>query len=692
MPIYSGTTYEALQPSSVLPGLAATAMADIELDSGLDIKHDQDSNIAPGSIGKVHNLYQSKPDKYGSSTWVDKYPEDLEEPAENSKTARYALLVRNRKSYAAHKKLQIDSFLVQSPLLKTVLGRVFKNYPGITTSLERLKFNPPFKPFVHRWADFIAALRDEEDLETKSHLQLLHDIMEEELREDLKAKDDHILNGVTTYENCWMLFEPGSIVFSKNACESVALRLKDASYGAGSYNLQCSKIDWDGNRFGYSQVHEGISLFGGTKAITELEVFPLQYHDRPNEIIKELVERGRIFERLSGYHYKQYTGIAYGSGPWGMVNYNVDSRILIDTYAWNRFNPNNRVRVGPLDSSSSQYSVKEMNGGWDDEEAEKWNGEDADEYTSDEDENPPPKKKSQSKETPRQVLTNEQLLLCSTTIRGYSLRNKKWLTFSIRSIGEIRWNDTAFDRLVLPQDHKELILALIESQVANKETFDDVIQGKGKGMIMLLSGPPGVGKTLTAESVSENIRAPLYIMSAGDLGTTSSDVESSLSNVLEMCTKWNAVLLIDEADVFLEQRSSHDLERNKLVSIFLRLLEYYEGILFLTTNRVNDIDPAFQSRIHISMEYQPLSSLSRRQIWSSFLASMGGGANSPTKSKLKPYHFEDKDLDKLAEYQMNGREIKNVLKTAQLLAGRKGEGLAVGHVESVLGIEKRHVR
>lgn len=62
------------------------------------------------------------------------------------------------------------------------------------------------------------------------------------------------------------------------------------------------------------------------------------------------------------------------------------------------------------------------------------------------------------------------------------------------------------------------------------------------------------------------MRAPLYMMSAGDLGLDSRTVESSLSNVLEMCTKWNAILLLDEADVFLEQRSAHDLERNKLVS------------------------------------------------------------------------------------------------------------------------------
>ena len=198
---------------------------------------------------------------------------------------------------------------------------------------------------------------------------------------------------------------------------------------------------------------------------------------------------------------------------------------------------------------------------------------------------------------------------------------------------------------------------------------------------MLLSGPPGVGKTLTAESVAENMHAPLYMMSAGDLGLESYNVENSLSNVLEMATKWNAVLLLDEADVFLEQRSAHDLERNKLVSIFLRMLEYYEGVLFLTTNRVDNLDAAFQSRIHISMEYNELSASSRRHVWCNFLSSGG----------KKDHNFSDADLDALAEYAMNGREIKNVLKTAQLLASKKGEGLGIEHVKSVLAIEKRHI-
>lgn len=169
-------------------------------------------------------------------------------------------------------------------------------------------------------------------------------------------------------------------------------------------------------------------------------------------------------------------------------------------------------------------------------------------------------------------------------------------------------------------------------------------------------------------------------MAASDLGSHSSDVESNLSNILEMCQKWNSVLLLDEADVFLEERSSHDLERNKLVSIFLRILEYYSGILFLTTNRAANIDPAFQSRIHISMVYQELSRSSRRHVWRNFIEA------SPQECE-----FSEGDLDTLAGYRMNGREIKNVLKTAQLLASRKKARLGFGHVRSVLGIEKRFV-
>jgi len=168
----------------------------------------------------------------------------------------------------------------------------------------------------------------------------------------------------------------------------------------------------------------------------------------------------------------------------------VDSRIIIDTYAWNRFNPNRQVSLSSLTKPSKQAAMPIDSDEEEDEEDEEYSDE---EYDSNVDCGSAEKQTLTS-------LTKDQLLLCSASLKGYSLRNKKWLTFSIGSVKDIKYNDDAFESLVLPADHKELILALTESQVANKESFDDVIQGKGKGMIMLLSGPPGVGKTLTAES------------------------------------------------------------------------------------------------------------------------------------------------------------------------------------------------
>lgn len=193
---------------------------------------------------------------------------------------------------------------------------------------------------------------------------------------------------------------------------------------------------------------------------------------------------------------------------------------------------------------------------------------------------------------------------------------------------------------------------------------------------MLLSGGPGIGKTLTAESVAENMRVPLYMMSAGDLGIKSSEVESSLTTILEMVAKWNAVLLLDECDVFLEARSAHDLERNKIVSIFLRTLEYYEGILFLTTNRVKNMDPAFDSRIHIKMEYPGLDKQARMQVWNNFLKGL-------------EHEISEEEMALLAGVEINGRQIKNILKTGGLLARHKGVKLGYVHLRTVLDVEKR---
>lgn len=84
------------------------------------------------------------------------------------------------------------------------------------------------------------------------------------------------------------------------------------------------------------------------------------------------------------------------------------------------------------------------------------------------------------------------------------------------------------------------------------------------------------------------------------------EVERNLHHNFRMAHKWGCVLLLDEADVFLAKRNKTDLRRNAVTSVFLRSLEYYAGILFLTTNRVGGIDPAFKSRVHLTLYYPRL--------------------------------------------------------------------------------------
>lgn len=126
-------------------------------------------------------------------------------------------------------------------------------------------------------------------------------------------------------------------------------------------------------------------------------------------------------------------------------------------------------------------------------------------------------------------------------------------------------------------------------------------------------------------------------------------LEAQLPLIFQRADKWKSVLLLDEADVFLEQRSLHDVHRNALVSVFLRELEYYQGIMFLTTNRVNQIDDAIASRIHLPLKYKSLGLDARRDIWESFLkkaVNKSGGAC-----------YSCKDLDCLARKELNGRQV-----------------------------------
>jgi AAA+ superfamily predicted ATPase len=271
------------------------------------------------------------------------------------------------------------------------------------------------------------------------------------------------------------------------------------------------------------------------------------------------------------------------------------------------------------------------------------------------------------------------LVCCYPEVGVFSLRDKEWASVRVDDLRPVSFREKAFKRLVIKEEYKRMMIAMVEAYMLEQPGFSDIVTGKGRGLIILLHGPPGVGKTLAAECIAERQQRPLYSVSCGDLGTEPEDLERRLKEVFSYAVLWKAILLMDEADIFLQERDMHDVKRNALVSIFLRELEYFDGILFLTTNRPGDIDEAFQSRIHISMGLKALNVEERRQVWAVFIRDLS--LSDKEKRSLLEYVTQQFDADKL-----NGRQIRNAVRSGLALAQLRGEKLLPEHLERVVRI------
>lgn len=113
-------------------------------------------------------------------------------------------------------------------------------------------------------------------------------------------------------------------------------------------------------------------------------------------------------------------------------------------------------------------------------------------------------------------------------------------------------------------------------------------------------------------------------------------------------------------------------------TVFLQSLEYFEGTLFLTANRVKCMDRAFESRIHISLAYPELTHESRQKVWKSFIQSL----------KVDTSAIDDIQIGHFAAVELNGRQINNVVKMAGLLAADEKGALMPAHVEAIMKIGK----
>jgi len=234
-------------------------------------------------------------------------------------------------------------------------------------------------------------------------------------------------------------------------------------------------------------------------------------------------------------------------------------------------------------------------------------------------------------------------------VRVFSLLRKMYYFVHIEDLKEYEYDQKAIDKLVLPEENKYILNKLFSVNPHN--IHQDIVAHKGGGLIILAEGESGTGKTSTAEVYAELKCKALYVLQVEELGTSSKELESNLTRVLNRIQKWSAILLFDEVDIFLSKRNDN-LEKSAIVGIFLRLFEYFNGILFFTTNRMNSLDEAVMSRVTLKIKYPKLDAISREKIWQQNLNSAGLEINS---------------LSKLAAIAMNGREIRNYVKLSCIL-------------------------
>jgi hypothetical protein len=602
----------------------------------------------------------------------------------NDKWREWAIqLVRYFNNEGEHTHTMLS---VKSPHMKALLKRVIGDkYPDVSFLTADITVESPPKACYHYLPELRAEVKTLEGEERK-HCDFFLEFLESEFEEVITEMKNLESEDLITYPLLWALFKPGEVVYSPQ-CEhdrSRAYTVKSYAYTCGlnpSFMVNTSFLTYDGTHFGHLGDQTKIRPFSGTRKITKLAVFPLANHPNAISVREKLIARGQKFEELRGKQYMHYVGLT--RPEWDEIiqrakTNTINGPIMIDREIYSRTVPDRSRRV--LDTRLNGRRRRRRNG-----YESQSDDDDSDIEPLNQDDEVPMENVPVAELEPwrrpedpigYRPLTPEQHLICESSVYGFSFTEKVWGRFYVDLVQPPRWNDAAFDQLVLPATQKKLVRALVDSHVKGDRNFDDFIKDKGRGLIVILHGPPGVGKTLTAESVSHASRRPLYMVSSGELGLNAKELEQNLSRILEVASAWKAVVLLDEADVFLERRSEHDLARNALVSIFLRVLEYYQGILFLTTNRVRSFDEAFQSRIHVALKYGNLEKEARKSVWRNFL------------EKIPSSDVTEEGLGILAKHLLNGREIKNAIGTAKTLADADGVNLNVERLEEVLKIQE----
>ncbi|KAI9657237.1 MAG: hypothetical protein M1831_004426 [Alyxoria varia] len=579
-------------------------------------------------------------ERYKKSGEVEVIAQDEYKPLEFDPDAEYALVAKNKfKSDGSFDKTVLT---MNSPQLVSVLGKVMGRYASTPASFEQppVEMESPFQDLLHHWDSLDKYREDVEDDTERMHLILLLQFMRGEM---------------------------GDIMYTSERGHDWLLKLERTAYEESNttgrrFEVHCTHTIQDGTQLRRChkqiQIFEKKSLPGDTPGeITSLPIFPRRFYE-DDQLEGRLEKRGQKCDSLRGILNMHYEGLSeYQKSPpksyfhWTMDEFELiwlafteAGRVVVDCDTFfDEFGGERGSIIGNISEEYRDWAVGRFNG--------------IDEANS---------------------------VLATPYVYGYSLQKKQWCKFYVDNLREAEWKPQVIDSLVLPDRQKDILRALVTSHQFPTTSARDEAAQKGKGLVILLHGSPGSGKTLTAEASAEITRSALVKISLGEIFDNGYFDEEVLKMLLQWATTWKAIVLIDEADVFLEARTSGAkaaADRNGIVAVFLRHLEYFSGIAFLTSNRVEDFDLAVKSRIHLALQFSPPTLNLRWQIWREHLRSV-----PVAECSFNPHEEEELDdvLYEIVKDDMNGREIANTINSARTLARHNGKKLGVEQLKVMI--------
>lgn len=539
-----------------------------------------------------------------------------------------------------------DFTLLEYPLFRINEGEIPENdmvilrkklyeelaYIGVSGDFSSLDYSANIARLVDKISSLeyyrkrYSEVSEKKHVEAAKNLGVLLQYLNHRSLELTKRRIARIESGEIFFFDIVHIFKPGDDIYflkeGSTVCGKIESISLEFSYGVYYYYCRTSNYLFAQTDF-YSREDYQIIKWFDTELIKNLKIQKLT-----SDVKTILVERGKKyveFTKASHVKYNPHFAFKERRSFFGSKNIKVleQSRCVVDFYAFAESNENHSSVVVNDDQKLGE------------------------------------------------ILGEELLHYLPSVVPGYSLSKRYWFEYDIDQLEPVVWNDSVFDKVVLNSDLKKMILTLVSEQ--KNTTFTDIVENKGKGIVFLLSGPTGVGKTLIAEAVSESTKRPLVRVSLQDLGISPEILEKNLERIFQMAEEWNGVFLFDECDVFLEERRANDLERNAIVAAFLRHLEYFNGILFLTTNSENNLDPAVMSRVTLPVKFPNLQPNTKVEIWKNLFKEAGIELNQ-----------EDFDIISKLELPGNGRQIKNAISTSLRIARNENRKVTVKDLSSII--------